>query len=131
MKISEKIGNQGIFEVRLSLYSDLLATGKNGKVTNLTGKGNVIFIRLFTSHFDSLDNGEYVFNFSNNLGTFKDPQYILGWDASDKQVRWTFIVSARMEVNKDDDYYDILLNGVDEFGNTVQCVYKGILMYPD
>lgn len=124
-----KIGNQDIFEIHLSIYSDIVATGKEGKVTTLSGTGNVLFLKIYSSSEDSLITGVHELNYSNNLGSYKDPIYIINWNTQDKQIKWTRIVSGEVRVSKNDDYYNIVFDGVDENGAKIDVVFKGILKY--
>lgn len=109
----------------VELMSDLYWEGGEGFYSGIT---------LYLPHEDDLENGEYVFSYSNSRedGTFyKGVYYVENNSFTDDNFEEIDgeIVDGTVTLVKNNDEYTIDINGVNELGGSVVGFYKGELTF--
>ena len=122
------------YNLDLTLYSGgfTLSTDDNGEL-NVSGTGHMIYLEIYTSSAEEYDNLEYTYSdsYPAPVGTFDYGDYVLNYSPGSIDYKWIEITSGSVTISKSGSIYTIIIDCIDEEGNSVSGYFKGALQYFD
>lgn len=105
----------------------------DGEVDSVSGTGSGFYFEIFTSKPNELDSRTYTMDTVNigADGTFDFADFVVNFNPSTFSGVWNSLTEGTLVVSKDGSIYEFTVNGIDEFGKSVQAYYKGSVDYYD
>jgi len=121
------------YNTDLTLYSEglTLHTDEQGGLY-FSGRGNAIYLAMFSTSGEALDEGDYEFTITQpyQVGTFYYGYYIINYDAETRVSELEDAIAiGTVSVSVKGREFSISLNCKDEGGNKITGQYSGTLGY--